>query len=139
MASRGITVKLPTAKVIATLEQRLKEYNNIKDNYPKLKAAQDRKRDAWMKVLVAEAKKKMNKAIDTSYSYNRYGKHTVQVSFYFNEADMPEEFRGESIQDPTAYHFKEKYEELELAIRLLKMSDDEVVSTSTYKSITQFL
>lgn len=139
MASRGITVKLPKDKVIKSLEERLKEYDNIKENYPKLKAAQERKRDAWMKVLVAEAKKKLNKAVDTSYSYNRYGKNTVQVSFYFNEADLPEEFQSESIQDPSGYHWRERYEDLVQAIRLLKMSDDEYVSTSTYKSITQFL
>jgi len=37
------------------------------------------------------------------------------------------------------WQYKEMVEEIENAIRILKMTDEEVVSTSTYNSIAKYL
>lgn len=137
--SRGITVKLPKDKVIKTLQAKLKEYDKKRDAYPALKAEQDRKHEAWKKSVLAAAKKNFANAIDTSVSYSRYGQTTVQVSLTFTEADIPKMLEQPSLDNPDNYHFKEEYEDITQAIRLLQMSDDEYVSASTYKSIVRYL
>jgi hypothetical protein len=37
------------------------------------------------------------------------------------------------------YQYKEQKEEIENAIRILKMTDEEVVSTSTYQAVARYL
>lgn len=139
MASRGITVKLPKDKVIKSLQERLKEYDNIKENYPKLKEAQAKKEEAYKKAVYAAARKALSKATNYTISTRNYGSNGTQVTFSYDPDLLPKEPVSESIEDPSGYHFRERYEELQQAIRLLTMSEDEYVSTSTYKSITRFL
>lgn len=137
--ARGITVKIATDKVIKILEDKLKELDNIKANYPKLMEAKKKKQEAWEKAVLAQVKKEIGKATSTSVDLHMWGEPSIRASFTFPLDKFPAKPEGEYIQDPNGYQFREDYEDVTQAIRLLKMTDAEYVSTATYRSITRFL
>lgn len=137
--AKGITVKVPTAKLIAQLEAKLTEMDNYRESYPILKEAYNKKVTEWEQAVLTKAKKSLSSARDTDVSVNHYGTPNIKVLFIFDPADLPARPKYEDSVDPSSYKWKEDYEELSQAIRLLKMTDDEVVSTATYRSVTRFL
>ena len=48
-------------------------------------------------------------------------------------------FRSQDFVTMVEWQYNSKVDEIENAIRILKMTDDEVVSTSTYNAIAQYL
>ena len=138
--ARGITVKVPTAKIIAQLELKLAEMETERDSYPIRKAAYDKTLADWEQAVLTKAKKSLSSAVQTDVSVNHWGTPNIKVLFYFTPEDLPARPKYQDIQDPSLnYKWKEDYEEVSQAIRLLKMTDDEVVSTATYRSVTRFL
>jgi hypothetical protein len=138
--ARGITIKVPTSKLLAQLESKLVEMENERDSYATRKAAYDKTMTDWEQAVLTKAKKSLSSALDADVSVNHYGTPNIKVLFYFDPADLPARPKYQSISDPdSSYKWKEDYEELSQAIRLLKMTDDEVVSTATYRSVTRFL
>ncbi len=64
----------------------------------------------------------------------------INVSFTLPKGIV--ELPAEPEKDFDTYHdwqYKEMVEEIENAIRILKMTDEEVVSTSTYNAIARYL
>ncbi len=64
----------------------------------------------------------------------------VNVDFDVPKGSL--EIPAEPVKDFDTYHewqYKEMIEEIENAIRILKMTDEEVVSTSTYNAIARYL
>jgi hypothetical protein len=138
--ARGITIKVPTAKLLAQLEAKLVEMDKERDSYASRKAAYNKTMTDWEQAVITKAKKSLSSASNANVSTNHWGGKTIKVEFIFNPADLPARPKYEDIIDPnSSYKWKEDYEELSQAIRLLKMTDDEVVSTATYRSVTRFL
>lgn len=138
--ARGITIKVPTAKLLVQLEAKLTEMDNERDSYATRKAAYNKTMTDWEQAVLTKAKKSLSSALDTDVSVNHYGTPNIKVLFYFDPADLPARPKYQDIVDPnSSFKWKEDYEELSQAIRLLKMTDDEVVSTATYRSVTRFL
>lgn len=138
--ARGITIKVPTVKLLAQLELKLAEMDKERDSYASRKAAYDKTLTDWEQAVLTKAKKSLSSALDTNVSVNHYGTPNIKVLFYFDPADLPARPKYQDIQNPeTSFKWKEDHEELSQAIRLLKMTDDEVVSTATYRSVTRFL
>jgi hypothetical protein len=138
--SRGkaINVKIATTKVIKALETKLaqlqKDKANQKVNEEKFSKAQDKYNKEIAKLALAQ----ISKATDLS-AHTRYN-GDINVSFALPKGIL--ELPAEPVKDFDTYHdwqYKEMVEEIENAIRILKMTDEEVVSTSTYNAIARYL
>jgi hypothetical protein len=138
--SRGkaINVKIATTKVIKALETKLdnlkKDKANQKVNEEKFQKAQEKYNKEVAKIALAS----ISKAEDLS-AHTRYNGE-IAVSFNLPKGilDLP----TEPEKDFETFHdwqYKEMVEEIENAIRILKMTDEEVVSTSTYNAIARYL
>ena len=138
--SRGkaINVKIATTKVIKALETKLAE---IQKNYANQEANQekhDKAVEKWQKEVGKLALSAISKATDLSAN-NRYnGEINVQFTLPKGTIDLPAEPQR-NFETIHQWQFKETCEEIENAIRILKMTDEEVVSTSTYNAIARYL
>ncbi|NBQ65302.1 MAG: hypothetical protein EBT95_07210 [Verrucomicrobia bacterium] len=136
---KAINVKIATAKVIKALETKLEkiksDYAKQDENEAKYKKAQEK----WQKEVGKWAVGQITKAQNLRTNYRSWNK-TLNVDFDLTceENDFPKE----PTQDYEQIHrhtYNEMVEEIENAIRILKMTDEEVVSTSTYNAIARYL
>lgn len=135
---KAINVKIATIKVIKALETKLaqlqKDKANQKVNEDKFSKAQEK----WNKEIAKLALDKIAKATDLS-AHKRYnGEISVSFTLPAGSIELPQEPE----KDFETYHdwqYREMVEEIENAIRILKMTDEEVVSTSTYNAIARYL
>jgi hypothetical protein len=136
---RTINVKIPTAKVIKALETKLVE---IKTNYAKQDELENKYKKAhekWQKDIGKWAINNFSKAENIRTNYRTWNS-TLNVDFDIvtSETDFPQEPDREYEVIPT-HQYRDNVEEIENAIRILKLTDEEVVSTSTYNSIARYL
>jgi hypothetical protein len=136
---KAINVKIATPKVIKALEVKLDE---IKKSYAEQganEAKYQKAREKWQKEIGKWAIANFSKAENLRTNYRQWNK-TLNVDFDLtvNEGDFPVEPEKdyEIIHQHT---YNEMKEEIENAIRILKMTDEEVVSTSTYNAIARYL
>jgi hypothetical protein len=135
---KSINVKIATAKVIKALENKLaqikKDKANQKVNEDKFSKATDKYNKEIAKIALAN----ISKAEELSASTRYNGKIYVSFEIPKGSLDLPTEPERdfEVLHD---WQYKEIVEEIENAIRILKMTDEEVVSTSTYNSIARYL
>ena len=135
---KSINVKIATTKVIKALENKLaqiqKDKANQKDNEERFKKAHDK----WSKDVAKLALGAIAKAEDLSANLRYNGMINVDFNLPKGAIDLPKEPE----KDFDTYHewqYKEMVDEIENAIRILKMTDEETVSTSTYNSIARYL
>ena len=136
---KAINVKIATTKVIQALETRLAE---LEANYKKQdenEAKYNKQIEAWKKEIGEWAIGQFSKAENLRTNYRSWNK-TLNVDFDLtvNEGDFP----AEPVKDFEVIHqhtYREQKDEMENAIRILKMTDEEVVSTSTYNAIARYL
>jgi hypothetical protein len=135
---KAINVKIATAKVIKALETKLAELNKDKAEQANNEAKYDKAYKSWQKEVGKLCVAQMSKAEDISANTRYNGEVSVSFSIPKGLVDLPEAPQ----KDFNTYHdwqFKEMIGEIENAIRILKMTDEEVVSTSTYNTIAQYL
>ena len=139
--SRGksISVKIATTKVIKALETRLaeleKNYATQGENEAKYQKAQEK----WRKEVGKWAIENFSKAENLRTNYRQWN-NTLNVDFDIitKEGNFP----AEPEKDFEVIHthtYNEMKEEITNAIRILKMTDEEVVNTSTYNAIARYL
>ena len=138
--SRGkaINVKIATTKVIKALETKLAQLQKDKANQKVNEEKFEKLQDKYNKEVAKLALAKIAKAEDLS-AHTRYN-GTISVSFSLPAGTI--ELPDEPKKDFETYHdwqYKEMVNEIENAIRILKMTDEELVSTSTYNAIAQYL
>jgi|APGre2960657373_1045057.scaffolds.fasta_scaffold255353_2 hypothetical protein len=136
---KAINVKIATPKVITALTNKLVE---LEANYKK----QDENEanfqiaiDAWKKDLFAFAIANIDKAQNVRTNYRQWS-NNLNVDFDLTVKEN--EFPAEPTRDFEQIHqhtYREMKEEMENAIRILKMTDEETVSTSTYNAIARYL
>ena len=139
--SRGkaINVKIATSKVIKALETKLaqvkKDYAEQGANEAKYQKAYK----AWQKEIGKWAISNFSKAENIRTNYRQWNK-TLNVDFdlIVSETDFPAE-PEKGYEEIHRHTYNEMVEEIENAIRILKMTDEEVVSTSTYNAIARYL
>lgn len=142
MASRGksISVKIATSKVIEALEKSLAEKKSYKDKYKAEKAQYDKDLAKWeadVASLLNTGIKADQVRVGRKFSWSPEKGYEIIATYYVDVdavASQPE--APENISEHT---LKEQISEIENAVRILKMTDEEVVSTSTYNSIARFL
>jgi hypothetical protein len=136
---KAINVKIATPKVIKALETKLAEIKKAYAEQGANEAKYQKAREKWQKEIGKWAIDHFSKAENLRTNYRQWNK-TLNVDFdlIVNESDFP----AEPEKDYEVIHqhsYNEMKEELENAIRILKMTDEEFVSTSTYNAIARYL
>ncbi len=135
---KAINVKIATTKVIKALESALDKLNKDFASQEANEAKHDKAVKAWNKEVAKLATSAIAKAEDLS-AHQRYNGE-IQVSFSLPKGSI--ELPAQPEKDYNSIHewqYREQKEEIENAIRILKMTDEEVVSTSTYNAIARYL
>lgn len=134
--ARALTVKVSVAKVIKALETKLAETEKDFAEQEAKEAKYKKAYDAWQKqaakILVASFSKAENIRIASRYN----GK--TNIDFDIPNAELPTQPERDFTQ-LQEWRFREIKEEITNALRILRMTDEEFVSTSTMKSISQYL
>ena len=141
MASRkAISVKIATPKVIKALEASLakleSDYSTQEANEAKYQKAYEKHK----KELIAYATANIKKAENFRTNFRSWN-GTLNIDFDLTgltESDLPQapERDFEVIHN---HEYKSQKEELSNAIRILKMTDEETVNTSTYNAVARYL
>jgi hypothetical protein len=136
---KSISVKIATPKVIKALETRLAELEKNYATQGENEAKYQKAREKWQKEIGKWAMANFAKAENLRTNYRNWNK-TLNVDFdlIVSESDFPKEPEKdfEVIHNHT---YNEQKEEITNAIRILKMTDEEVVNTSTYNAIARYL
>jgi hypothetical protein len=140
MAQRkAISVKIATPKVIKALEGALAklelDYTSQEANEAKYQKAYEKYKKELIDYAVANIKKAQN--FRTSY---RSWSNNLNIDFDLtvSEKDIPAE-PSRDFEQMSVHTYREQKEEISNAIRILKMTDEEVVSTSTYNAVARYL
>ena len=137
--SKPISVKIATSKVIKALETRLAkleaDFQKQDENEAKYRKAQEK----CQKEIGAWAVSKIAKAENLRTNYRSWNK-TLNVDFDLicDSKDFPAE-PEKNYEEIHRHSYNEMKEEMENAIRILKMTDEDTVSTSTYNAIARYL
>jgi hypothetical protein len=136
---KAISVKIPTQRVIKALETKLAELNtnwaNQETNEAKYKKALEKHKKEVTAYAIANIKKAEN--FRTNYrSWNN--QLNIDFDLTVSESELPKEPERE-FESLHFHTYKEMKEEMENAIRILKMTDEEVVNTSTYNAVARYL
>ena len=138
--SRGkaINVKIATTKVIKALETKLAQIKKDKANQKINEEKHTKALEKWQKEVGKLALTQIAKAENLQVNLRYNGRLNVDFDLPKGSIDLPAEPEKdfESLND---WQYKEMIEEIENAIRILKMTDEEVVSTSTYNTIARYL
>ena len=136
---KAISVKIATTKVIKALETSLakleKDYLAQEANEAKF----TKQHEAWKKEIAKWAIANFAKAENLRTNYRSWN-NTLNVDFDIITKEGT--FPTEPEKDFEVIHrhtYQETKKELENAIRILKMTDEETVNTSTYNAVAQYL
>jgi hypothetical protein len=136
---KAISVKIPTERVIKALETRLAKLEADYTKQDENEAKFQKKMEAWKKEIGVWAIGQFSKAENLRTNYRSWNK-TLNVDFDLTvkEGDFPAE-PEKDFEQIHQHTYREQKEEMENAIRILKMTDEEVVNTSTYNAVARYL
>ena len=135
---KAINVKIATTKVIKALEGALAKLENEYASQEANEAKYEKARKAWAKEVGKLALAQIAKATDLSANERYNGVINVDFNLPAGTFTMPDEPKKDFVV-LHEWQYREQKEEIENAIRILKMTDEEVVSTSTYNAIARYL
>jgi hypothetical protein len=135
---KAINVKIATTKVIKALEGALAKLENEYASQEANEAKYEKARKAWNKEVGKLALAQIAKAENLSASKRYNGEINVDFNLPAGTIVLPDEPKKDFIT-MNEWNYREQKEEIENAIRILKMTDEEVVSTSTYNAIARYL
>jgi hypothetical protein len=136
---RTINVKLPTKKVIIALQQALAKLELDYTSQDQAEAKYEKAMEKWRKEVIKFAIDNISKAENIRTNYRQWT-HNLNVDFDLTVKE--DEFPTEPTRESEVMHlhtYREMKEEIGNAIRILQLTDEEVVSTSTYNSIARYL
>jgi hypothetical protein len=137
---KAISVKIATPKVIKALETKLAEVNTNYANQEANEAKFKKLHDKYQKEVVAFAIANVKKAENFRTNYRSWN-GTLNIDFDLtglSESDLPKE-PTKDFEVMSQWNYKEIVDEIENAIRILKMTDEETVNTSTYNAVARYL
>ena len=132
--ARGVSVKVATTKVIKALETKLAEGKSAITNNEKKRKEYEKVEKAWAKEVADIATKQIAKA-EVTASENWRNEVNVHFTFPANAVKFPEKPSIELERELGAYEIQE----IENAIRILKMTDEETVNAATFNKLSQYL
>jgi len=136
---KAISVKIPTQRVIAGLESSLAKLESDYTSQEQKEAEYQLLYKAWQKELADFAIANFSKAENIRTNFRSWNK-TLNVDFDIVGSDK--DFPAEPERDFEQLHrhsYTEQKEEMSNAIRILKMTDEETVNTSTYNAVARYL
>jgi len=137
--SRAITVKVATPKVIKALETKLEAIKKDFAEQGANEAKYEKARNAWQKEVQDYAIANIKKAENFRTAYRSWNNSlNIDFDLTVSEKDMP----VEPIRDYTTMYqhtYNEIVEDIQNALTILKMTDEETVNASTMKQIAQYL
>jgi hypothetical protein len=136
---KAISVKIATPKVIKALEASLAKLESDYASQEANEAKYEKLRKAWQKEISDYAIANIKKAENFRTNYRAWN-NTLNIDYDLtvSEKDLPKE----PSRDFVTMHqhtYNEQKEEMLNAIRILKMTDEETVSTSTYQAVARYL
>ena len=136
---KAISVKIATPKVIKALEGALAKLELDYTSQEASEAKYQKAHEAWKKEIGKWAIANFSKAENLRTNYRSYNK-TLNVDFDItcNGKDFPAE-PEKDYEEIHRHTYNEMVEEMDNAIRILKMTDEETVNTSTYNAIARYL
>ena len=132
--ARGVSVKVATTKVIKALEDKLEAGTKAITNNEKKRKEYEKTEKAWAKEVSELAYKNIAKA-EVSASENWRGETNVNIQFATGAVKFPEKPQIELENELGRY----EVQEIENAIRILKMTDEETVNAATFNKLAQYL
>jgi hypothetical protein len=139
MASRAISVKVPTAKVIKALETKLATVNADWENQSENEAKFQKAMDKYKKSLIDYAISNIKKAENFRTNYRGWNN---QLNIDFDVPTVGTDFPAEPKREFTQMYehtYTQLVEDITNALNILKMTDEATVNASTMKSIAQYL
>jgi hypothetical protein len=137
--AKAINVKIPTVRVIAGLEQALATLETDYATQEAKEAKYEIARKAWQEELINYAVANITKAENFRTNYRHYNNNlNIDFDLTVLEKDLPSE-PEKDFETIHLHTYRESKKEISNAIRLLKMTDEETVNTSTYNAIAQYL
>ena len=132
--ARNISVKVSTAKVIKALEAKLESGTKAIATNEKKRKEYDKVEKAWAKEIADLAFKQISKA-EVSANENWRGEVNVNIQLPAGAIKLPEKPQLELDNELARW----EVQEIENTIRILKMTDEEVVNASTFNKVAQYL
>ena len=132
--SKSLAVKVSTAKLIKALEAALAKREKEANDYKKARADYEKEQKEFIKSLASLIGTNKLTLTDTDFRKDwKSDKPQAHFTFVLSPSvKVPEE--------PERFFSNDREcDEIRNAIVLLKMTDDEYVSTSTYKGVAQYL
>ena len=136
---RTINVKIPTQKVITALQQSLAKLELDYTSQDEAEAKYQKAAEKWRKEVIKFAIDNISKAENIRTNYRQWT-HNLNVDFDLTVKEN--EFPAEPMRDfetMNVHSYRDTKEEISNAIRILQLTDEETVSTSTYNSIAKYL
>ena len=136
---KAISLKIATPKVIKALEAKLAELNTNYANQEANEAKYAKAREEWQKELSAYAVANISKAENFRTNYRSWSNNlNIDFDLTVTQSELPKEPERD-FEQMGSHTYREMKEEIENAIRILKMTDEEVVNTSTYNAVARYL
>jgi hypothetical protein len=136
---KALSVKIPTQRVIAGLEASLAKLEKDYATQGENEAKHTKAYEAWKKEVGKWAIDNFSKAENIRTNYRQWSNNlNVDFDITVKEGQFP----AEPEKDFEVIHthtYKEMREEITNAIRILKMTDEETVNTSTYNAVARYL
>ena len=152
MAGKAINVKVARTKVIKALEVKVQEMQNQKMNYDLAYSKYEDDHKAWKdevaKIAYAnfDITSTSKKSVTTRNAWGSEDSLRVDVEVEIDKSKVPAEpeapknvFQSSGYGRDYIGNYEDRIAEIQNAIRVLSMSDEEVVSTSTYQSVSRYL
>ena len=137
--SKAISVKIPTQRVIDALTKSLAKLEVDYTSQEQKEAEYQTAYKNWQTEMGKWAIDNFSKAENLRVNYRSYA-NNLNVDFDITTKESA--FPAQPIKDFDTIHqhsYNEQKEEISNAIRILKMTDEEVVSTSTYQAVARYL
>jgi hypothetical protein len=136
---KAISVKIATPKVIKALETKLSELQTNYANQEANEAKYAKQYEKYKKELIAYAVANIKKAENFRTNFRSWNNQlNIDFDLTVSEADLPKE-PEKDFEVLSQWQYKEMIEEIQNAIRILKMTDEETVNTSTYNAVARYL
>jgi hypothetical protein len=137
--SKGIKVNVSRLKVIEALEKSLTKLETDYQIGKKLDADYEKQKSDWHNKVLKLTLPLINKTEYCNINIRYNGTINVDFTLPAGSLVLPEEPKFEGKGQMADWQYEQETGEIQSAIRLLRMCEDETVNTATYASISQYL
>lgn len=138
MSKGKLSVRIPTVKLIKALSDKLKAMEKEFNEKEALKRKYEKAQKEWEKEVFNIAVKNAD-IVSVNVRSNYRNEITIGVNFRPKAFELPPEPEMPSNDVMKNYDYEHQKSEIENVLRILKMTEDETVNTSTYQAVSKYL